>query len=323
MSFLPPLALNWEAAKRDVHAKSPKFRKLAAQRLGKALGDEQAFAADGLKTLATDKDSEVRTAALSAIADLGDASLLPTVAASFEDKHQQIRQLAVCVVAELDPEAAKPFLKKLLRDPRPEMRYQAVSQIGAWADHGIDLKASLRDEDAEVRAAAIDALGERADTTTLKELLGDTSDSVRFNASVTLAERGDDSGTAMLLDALKLPTTGILAARALGHLNSPKATSILEEMAQRFFLAPVMRAELGGAIGRNEPTKGEGILKRVIRGWRIEGKNRAIELAAELGLKNLQADIARAASKKGVDKVAAQNAIAILSGRADSPQRGD
>ena len=277
------------------------------------MGDERAFAIEALPSLTKDKEAQVRIAALEAISNIGDKSLFPAALDAFYDKHEQIRQLAVCVSAELNPEAARPRLRALLDDPRPEMRYQAVCQLGTQPDALSALQRSLKDEDDDVRAAAIEALGVSASARVLREALEDKFWPARFNAAIALAEREDDVGIDVLIKALGYQTLSILAARALGYLKTPKAKDALDQRAQSFWLPPVLRAELGGAIGRNEPEKGANILGKMIRGWRIEGKNRAIELAAELKLKTLSRDIKLAASKRGVDSTAAEQALAVLS----------
>ena len=312
MSFLPPLELNWDAALRDVNAKSPKFRRLAAERLKKADATQRAIATQKLTSLLDDKDATVRMAALDALGELGAAQAVAQVIDRFDDPHQQVRQLAACIAAELDPRAATPALRRLLTDPRPEMRFQAVTQLSGIEDADVRATPLVRDDDPLVRAAAIDGFGRDLGTATLQRCLSDDDAQVAFNAAVALAERGISDGQGVLIDALD-STRALDAIGALGHLDSPEASKALSKMATRFWLSPALRAEVGGAIGRRDPDLGAKVLRRVMRGWRIEGKNRAIQLASELRLQTLVPDIHAIVGKPGVDSDTAGQAITELS----------
>jgi HEAT repeat protein len=103
IGFVPFAGIGWDAW-RTMHKKDPNpVRAVAATLLAK---DPDPASAHALVKATGDKNWIVRAAALEAIAQRGDASLLPHVAAKLSDKNERVRYSAAAAVIRLS--AAEP-----------------------------------------------------------------------------------------------------------------------------------------------------------------------------------------------------------------------
>jgi HEAT repeat protein len=98
IGFVPFAGIGWDAW-RSMHKKNPNpVRAVAASRLAH---DPDPASADALVKATNDKDWIVRAAAVEAIAQRGDASLLPHVVVKFSDKNTKVRYSAAAAVIRL------------------------------------------------------------------------------------------------------------------------------------------------------------------------------------------------------------------------------
>ena len=98
IGFVPFAGIGWDAW-RTMHKKDPNpVRAVAASLLAK---DPDPASAHALVKATDDKNWIVRAAALEAIAQRGDTSLLPRVVAKLSDKHEKVRYSAAAAVIRL------------------------------------------------------------------------------------------------------------------------------------------------------------------------------------------------------------------------------
>src|SRR5690242_3092850 len=151
--LLPPLPPKYEAALRDVTAQRPESRMAAAERLGRAEGEQRERAFEGLVKLSGDEHPDVRATALAALGMLGDARGLDSVLPHLEDAHPAVREYAALALGQIGGERALTALRKALSNSAPEVRFQAISALTELAPESItrDILPLLSDPDAEVR----------------------------------------------------------------------------------------------------------------------------------------------------------------------------
>ncbi len=100
IGFVPFAGIGWDAY-RTMHKKDPNpVRAVAATYLAH---DPDPASAKALVQATHDKDWIVRAAAVEAIAQRGDAALLPEVEARFADSHPKVRYSAAAAVIRLTP----------------------------------------------------------------------------------------------------------------------------------------------------------------------------------------------------------------------------
>ncbi|BDU00765.1 fumarate reductase/succinate dehydrogenase flavoprotein subunit [Nocardia sputorum] len=115
-----------------------------------------------IRRLGDDQDPLVRAAALTAFAQLGaEPADVAALDAALRHSAWQIRQGAARGLAGADPDLAVPILAAALHDPHLDVRKAAVLSLSAWPDlpaaHDA-LRAAIDDTDADVRAYARRAL---------------------------------------------------------------------------------------------------------------------------------------------------------------------
>jgi len=295
---IPPLAPTFEAALRDVQAEQPRFRGAAAARLAEPPPGRRDEAVDGLLVLARDGVGGVREAAFEALGILGAIEGLEALHNGFEDPHAGARQAAVLSFGRVAPEDGADAIVELLDDPRPEMRFSAIwtlSSIGAGQADAI--RAGLDDEDPELRqlaAQCLGDLGDRASADAIAELLRDPSEPVRFTAAASLASLGDSRGAAILREALGRAERAFPAAIGLGDLEDHDSRRDLLRLAKHRWRSPILRAAAARALVRLGEPAGTEVIRRMVRSWRIEARQYAVELVGELGLVSLVPDLGRA-----------------------------
>jgi len=295
---IPPLAPTFEAALRDVRAQQPRFRGAAAARLGEPPPERRDEAVQGLLALAKDDAGAVREAAYESLGALGAIEGLGTLLDAFEDAHMGARQTAVLAVGRVSPEEGADAIVALLDDARPEMRFSAIwtlSYLGAGNSDRI--AAGLRDQDEEVRLLAVQCLGELGATESadaIADLLEDPSDPVRFAAATGLAALGDRRGAPMLRAALARPDRAFPAAIGLGDLEDRDSLGALMRLANHRWRSPILRAAAARALVRLGDPAGVEVIRKIVRSWRIEARQYAVQLVGELELTSLVPDLARA-----------------------------
>jgi HEAT repeat protein len=295
---IPPLAPTFEAALRDVRAQQPRFRGAAAARLGEPPPERRDQAVQGLLTLAKDDVGAVREAAYESLGALAAMEGLGTLLDGFDDQHMGARQAAVLAAGRVAPEEGVDAIAALLDDSRPEMRFSAIwtlSYLGAG--HTDRIAGGLSDEDEEVRLLAVQCLGELGETGNVDAIAGlleDPSDAVRFAAATALAALGDTRAAPTLRAALSRPDRAFPAAIGLGDLEDRDSLGALTRLANHRWRSPILRAAAARALVRLGDPAGIEVIRKIVRSWRIEARQYAVQLVGDLGLTSLVPDLARA-----------------------------
>ena len=299
--MIPPLAPTFEAALRDVSAQQPRFRSAAAARLGDPPPDGREAAVEGLLALARDPDGDVRTAAFESLGIVEASEAVSVLLDAFDDPHPNARQAAVLALGRAAPEEAPAPIARLLDDDRPEMRFSAVwtlSRLGP--EQALSIRDALRDADPEIRLLAAECLGELEasdQANAIADLLADDNDAVRFGAATALAALGDTRGAPALRAALARADRAFPAAIGLGDLADARAHIELAKLARGPWRSPIIRAAAARALVRLGDPVGAKVIGRLVRSWRIEARQYAVQLVGELGLTSLVPDLARAFRK--------------------------
>ncbi len=184
-----------------------------------ALKELGARAVPSLVRALSDKEARVRAEAAEALSVVGQHAkdALPALVAAFNDPDDGVRVKAMEAIRYLDHEKsveALPTLLTILRDdPNGHVRAVAVEAAGSFGPLEIQrvtpaLLQALKDQDAEVRTEAAEALGKLARhrvmngksfpeeaIPALKEALNDPSRSVRDEAAEALSMIGIREGT--------------------------------------------------------------------------------------------------------------------------------
>lgn len=239
----------------------------AIERLSKASSVKKQAAESAVCKLLQDENAEVRKAAGRIAAPrvlLGEPAAVAAALRASADGRVEVRKVAAAVLLELrqgDGETVK-AVAEVLQDSQWEIRYAAVRTLGRLASVSeaargpakVLLVKALRDEQAEVREAALDgarltAQGRRdsAVAEAAAELLGDESERVRAKAFVAvrmLAEKRNFSllkiVTRHLLDAR--PECRLLSIRTIRALGSGSwlVGSAEPRQASSQFVAPLV-----------------------------------------------------------------------------------
>jgi HEAT repeat protein len=204
----------------------------------------------------------------------------------------------VLAVGRVAPEEGADAIAALLDDARPEMRFSAIwtlSYLGSG--HAVQIAAGLRDEDEEVRQLAVQCLGEldaAGNADAMAGLLEDPSDAVRFAAATGLAALGDTRGATLLRAALNRPDRAFPAAIGLGDLEDRDSLGALMRLAKHPWRSPILRAAAARALVRLGDPAGIEVIRKLVRSWRIEARQYAVQLVGELELTSLVPDLGRA-----------------------------
>lgn len=296
--MIPPLAPTFEAALRDVCAQSPRFRIAAAARLADRPPERSEEALQGLLILTADSVGAVRQAAYEAIGEVGARAALPRLLEAFTDSHLGARQAAVLAAGRVAPREASAAIEALLDDERPEMRFSAIWTLSRFDIARPErLLIALSDADDEVRLLAVECMGEleaREHVDAIAALLEDSSESVRFAAAAALAALGDSRGTPTLRAGLSNGDRAFDAAIGLGNLADHASLGDLAGLARHRFRSPILRAAAARALVKLGDPLGARVIQKILRSWRIEARQYAVELVGELGLVSLVPDLTKA-----------------------------
>lgn len=126
-----------------------------------------------------DPDPAVASAAVRALGSLGDRWAIEFLVQALRSGTGPRSRIAA-QLERLSP-VPGPLLQPLLRDPDPAVRFWSATLIGPYTDRAEhDLAALAGDEDANVRAAAVEALGSRSGEAAAEAALALLSDPVWF-----------------------------------------------------------------------------------------------------------------------------------------------
>jgi HEAT repeat protein len=137
-----------------------------------------------LKAALQDAESAVRRAGLEALVRAGDPSAVEAVTGKLTDSDPQVRAAAIVALVGLNGSQAVEPLVASLQDPSWEVRSASAAALGKLRDRQAvkPLQAVLRDEDEDVRRAAAEALALIGDPESIEGLalaLADEQSSVR------------------------------------------------------------------------------------------------------------------------------------------------
>lgn len=321
--MIPPLAPTFEAALRDVRARQPKFREAAAVRLADPPEERAQEAIEGLRALTGDPNGDVRALALESLGQLGESSLKGVALDAFEDEYPPARQAAVLAYGRMDPHGADTVIAPLLDDERPDVRFSAVwtlTHLGR--EHAGVVARALTDDDPEVRLLGAQCLADleaQSHRDEIAALLDDREDSVRFEAAVALASLHDDRGAEALRRSLAHPSRGFRAAVGLGDLRDHESHEAFLRLARHPFRSPILRAAAARGLVTLGDARGTEILRTLVRSWRIEARQYAVQLVGELELTELAEDLAKGFRKRATsERVVYETALEQLA--AKSPE---
>jgi HEAT repeat protein len=319
--LLPALPPNFAAALRDVQARTVEARLAAAERLGRAEGDELEPAIDGLLELLSDVHPGVRASALAGLGGVGRESELPSVAALLTDVAAEVRELAAVALAQIGGEDAAQCLLEALTSTEPEVRFQAAAGLADLSpEHACDhLLPLLSDLDPEVRAQVASVLGQLDVPHLVGHLaraLEDEIYGVRLDAALALAQYEDPRGVPTLREALAMGLRVGEAARALAALKVTDSAGAIAEIASSWRCPPELRAELGAALVELGDARGEQALRKVLKGLRGDARSYAVELAGEVDAVGLAPELVRLAQRpRGADLLTLVDALSRFAGR--------
>ncbi|MGB3401225.1 MAG: HEAT repeat domain-containing protein [Microcoleaceae cyanobacterium] len=154
-----------------------------------------------------------------------------------EDLGDRLR--AVNQLREIEPETAYDLIQTAIKDQNARVRYAAVSQLSSLGSQNLTKSLDilrgclLHDPEADVQAAAADALGAlKLDSAfeDLQQVYHNTPEwLVKMSIVAALGELDDPRGFDLLKDALK-DDNGLIqtvAISALGELGNPDAVALL------------------------------------------------------------------------------------------------
>ncbi|MFN9734084.1 MAG: phycobilisome degradation protein NblB [Microcystis sp.] len=160
----------------------------------------------------------------------------------------------------LAPEIAFEMLQPLINDSNARVRYSAVSQLDILGRQNLDLALTilrdrlLHDPEADVKAAAADAIGGLKLTAAYDDLVAVYQQScdwlIQFSIVAALGELGEPRGFELLEIALNSDNELVktAAVSAFGELGDPRAVSLLVPLANDDDWQ--LRYRLAQALGR-------------------------------------------------------------------------
>lgn len=162
-------------------------------------------AAEALFLAARDSEATIREAAVHSLAALGIS--VEKVSPDVSSPSWQVRAAAVTTFARLGDRSAVPLIIAALKDSDSRVRSESARTLGALSDpRATDaLTGALGDQSADVRVEAIYALGRMKDSRALgplTSLLSDRDARVSLAAAESLARLGDSRATRVLIDSL-------------------------------------------------------------------------------------------------------------------------
>lgn len=183
-----------------------------------------------------DKDPVMRVAAAKAFGLLGDSSAADSLLAAVNDPERAVRQAAVTALGDIKNEKAVPVLLAYLKDKDWLVRAEAAHALGNLKSEKAisSLFVLLKDEDQYVRRNARQALQNLATQDTRRaylQALSSSNSNMKITAALALAQMGDNSASATLLDQFPTaqPDDQEAIIKALVELKEPKALSLLRD----------------------------------------------------------------------------------------------
>jgi HEAT repeat protein len=325
--LLPPLPPTFDAALRDVTAKSPSARVAAAQTLGSSEPDRAEAALEGLIRLADDADASVRRASMRALRDLASDGAYACLVDHLDDGDALTRELSVCALGALRGPRVEVALLKALKSADAAVRFQAVASYFevCAAPASAPTLPLLTDLDAKVRAHTARHLARLGDVAVpgLRRALHDDDLRVRIEAALALAGSRDATGTSALREALDVPEFLDEALDAIGTLRLQSHADAVAWVAQAVLKPLLLKVSAARALIRIGDPRGVPALREVLRALRNDGRSYAVSVVGELGLVEFADDLVRLARRpRGTDLQTLVTALAALLPREPAARAG-
>jgi HEAT repeat protein len=208
---------------------------------------------------------------------------------------------------------AIPLLEKALKDETSGVRSTAAVALGDLVAHEAlsSLLVAIEDSDIHVRQMALNALGEIGDSRAvprLRRALADTRPEVRYQAVIAFARVAEPDDVASSLetatkdddDAVRYIALRLAEERVTNATTStgpwarlaPRAEALLRDKSEHVKVAAaIFLAKIGNDAGRT-------LVAAIVRGEgkpEKEDEREAVEMAGELGLRELIPDLERRA----------------------------
>ena len=197
-----------------------------------------------------------RATAAYALGDMGSAHAVPALLSTLDDGDREVRAAAARSLGRLDnPAAVAPLVASLLNSHVPR-GVAASALLGLGSVAVPELRRLVADEDAQVRAVAVELLGLigcSEDDALVTARLRDGSAEVRAKAARALGRLGAEMATSELRLALadRIPFVRAAAANALGVIDDREAAPALLEVALNDSFDPAQAA--ARALARVDP----------------------------------------------------------------------
>lgn len=344
MFRVPLLPRTFEAALRDLGSAKPAVRVEAVRALVSHGEQARERVLEGLTAALTDEAPEVRAAAASALADLQATEAIDALLGAAADADVRVREMAFAALGEVGDERALPVVQRALSDEAAPVRFQATIAFPRLTTSGNDARSALlrrtSDDDPLVCHVAVRMLEEEMEESGANvdgrviaratTLLAHDSPRVRVAAAILLARTQNAAGH----DVLVAVATGALttddgedeaeAIELCGRLGLERAR---EGLAKRAFArrlglfrdrfswhARVALARMGDPRAVAEITRALDARNRDARSLAVAAVGRARITALKERL------VARAEDASFADPDAVREALALLSGDADTPR---
>lgn len=295
-------------------ATEPEVRAAAVSALG-LIADHTA--AEALFVAARDSETIVREAAVRSLSALGIS--VEKVSPDLSSSNWQVRAAAVTTLARLGDRSALPLILSALRDPDFRVRSEAARTLGALGDSSATdaLSSALSDQSADVRVEATFALGRIKDSRALgplTSLLSDRDPRVSLAAAESLARLHDPRATRVLIESLssadwrvRSRATQVLARVAgegqLDQAVGPLAASLADkDPVVRYYAAEA----LTGIGARAIPA-----LIEALRSHRDSDRDRAARVLWRIGAPAVDSLIAVLQDKNATPEMRAASARAL------------
>ncbi len=185
-----------------------------------------------------DKETRVRQFALRSLRQIGDPSCADAVRKVLhEDKEWEVRSSAVSTLADLLGAKAIPDLAATKDDLTPEVRLEAAGSLAGFGKPAAAaLAVFVKDASADVRKVAIQGLGQIGGPENIPAITEAAADTGKPNLQVRVAaaealggiKHEDGLPTLTKLAGDAEPSVRQAAAVALGRIGGPKAQKVLE-----------------------------------------------------------------------------------------------
>jgi HEAT repeat protein len=164
----------------------------------------------------------IRMATMRALAEMGDASVIPHILPLLKDDRAAVREVAAEVLGQFARPEALPGLQEALKDESPFVRYTAVRSIAHIGDAAAvpAVLALLESDDNELKLQAIKALG----------IISTPSAEITAEVIKRLGEYVGNTYESPFYQGL---TLGVVAERALEQIGTPAALWTLVKRSSR------------------------------------------------------------------------------------------